>query len=163
MELSLDDVNNVRKEIHTIRSKWQDIALELGMSIKDTVKIRSDFDDDKYRLLEILQWWLAKKQPKPTWGVLIESLRSCTIEEHKLADALQRKYCPQGSYINFMLIPHACLRLDLIFILTALYATLPYILTNTHTTPHACMHTYIRHYVQNVHAQLQWYPQLISH
>ena len=100
MELSLDDVNNVRKEIHDIRSKWQDIALELGMSIKDARKIRSDFDDDKNRLLEILQWWLEREQPKPTWGVLIESLRSCTVEEHQLADALQRKYCPQGSFIN---------------------------------------------------------------
>ena len=126
MELSLNDVNNVRKEIHSVRSKWQDIALELGMSVKDAVKIRSDFDDDKYRLLEVLRWWLAKEQPKPTWGVLIESLRSCTVEEHQLADALQRKYGPQGSYINFMLIPLACLRLDLIFMLTALYATLPY-------------------------------------
>ena len=143
MELSLDDVNNVRKEIHTIRSKWPDIALELGMSIKDTIKIRSDFDDDKYRLLEVLQWWLEREQPKPTWGVLIESLRSCTVEEHQLADALQRKYCPQGSYLNFMLILHACLRLDLILILTALYAILPYIPTNTHACNPTRMHAHI--------------------
>ena len=104
MQLSLDDVNNVRKEIHTVRNKWQDIALELGMSVKDAVKIRSDFDDDKYRLLEVLQWWLAREQPKPMWGVLIESLRSCTVEEHQLADALQRKYGPKGRYIYFMLL-----------------------------------------------------------
>ena len=95
--LNLNDVNNVRKEIHAIRGKWQDIALELGMSFKDTVKIRSDFDDDKYRLLEVLQWWLTREQPKPTWGVLIKSLRSCTVEEDQLADALQRKYCLQGN------------------------------------------------------------------
>ena len=93
-------MNTIRKEIHAIRGKWQDIALELGVSVKDADKIAIDFENDQQRLLQALKWWLAREQPKPTWNVLIESLRSCTIEEHQLADALQRKYCPQGSCIT---------------------------------------------------------------
>ena len=96
--LSLNDVNVIRKEIHAIRGKWQDIALELEMPLKDVDIIASDVKDDKERLLKVLKWWLTREQPKPTWSVLIESLRSCTIEENTLADELLRKYCPQGDY-----------------------------------------------------------------
>ena len=85
------------------------------MSLEDVDNIASDVKDDKERLLKVLRWWLTREQPKSTWSVLIESLRSCTIEECTLADDLQRKYCPQGNLCKTVLFLCNCLIIELCF------------------------------------------------
>ena len=100
MDLSLEHINTVRKEVHDARNKWKDIALELGMQMGDIANIKSECNGNKDCLLEVLQWWLKRVTPKATWDGLVEALKSCVVGECHLADDLQKKYCQQGTLVH---------------------------------------------------------------
>ena len=53
------------------------------------------YGDPGDQLREVLRTWLTTSE-KPTWGGMIEALKSPVIEEALLAKELQQKYCPSG-------------------------------------------------------------------
>jgi len=95
MELSLDDLATVRKELHEARTKWYDIGLELKVPVGTLDSIEAQSDDTKKCLLEALKHWLKTVDPKPTWQALVDALRSCVVEENQLANSLEEKHCPK--------------------------------------------------------------------
>ena len=96
MALSLDDLSIVRKELHEARTKWYDIGLELKVPVGTLDSIKAQSDDPKECLLEALKHWLKTVDPKPTWQVLVDALRSCVVEENQLANSLEEKHCPKS-------------------------------------------------------------------
>ena len=96
MALSLDDLGTVRKELHEARTKWYDIGLELKVPVGTLESIEAQSDDPKKCLLEALKHWLKTVDPKPTWQVLVDALRSCVVEENQLANSLEEKHCPKS-------------------------------------------------------------------
>ena len=95
MELSLDDLVTVRKELHEARTKWYDIGLELKVPVGTLDSIEAQSDDAKKCLLDTLKHWLKTVDPKPTWQALVDALRSCVVEENQLANSLEEKHCPK--------------------------------------------------------------------
>jgi len=96
MELSLDDLVTVRKELHEARTKWYDIGLELKVPVGTLDSIEAQSDDAKKCLLDTLKHWLKTVDPKPTWQLLVNALRSCLVKENRLANSLEEKHCPKS-------------------------------------------------------------------
>ena len=100
-ELSLDDLGEVKEGLYTARTKWYDVGLKLKVPIDTLDSIRSQYDNHGDQLCEMLKPWLkgaAKSNPK--WKVLVEVLRSHLIDESKLADSLEEKYCKSETELS---------------------------------------------------------------
>ena len=95
MELSPGDLATVLKELYEARTKWYYIGLELKVPWVTLDSIKAQSDDEQERLLEALKHWLKTVDPKPTWQVLVDALRSCVVEENQLANSLEEKHCPK--------------------------------------------------------------------
>lgn len=96
VKVSSNDINVIRKELHSVRDCWHDIGLELNRSLSflDDLKKRHG-DDSKECLLRVLEDWFrwTNWKNKRTWGEIIDALRSPIIEQDELAATLEAKYC----------------------------------------------------------------------
>ena len=82
------------EETLTSSTKWYDIGLRLKVPVNKLDGIRSQFSDSKGFLCETLKEWLkGAARSRPTWGALVEALRSQTVGEPNLADQLEAKHC----------------------------------------------------------------------
>ena len=95
MELRLDDLSTVLRELHEARTKWYYIGIELKVPVGTLDSIKAQSDDAKECLLEALKHWLKTVDLKPTWQALVNALRSCVVEENQLANSLEEKHCPK--------------------------------------------------------------------
>ena len=97
--LGVDDLNDVRKELLDVSSKWYDIGLELRLRTGNLENIRYQNPDAPTCLREMLLHWLKQVDPPPTWEGLACALESPTVGEPRLAEQLRTKYCktPQAA------------------------------------------------------------------
>ena len=93
MELRLDDLSTVLEELHEARTKWYCIGLKLKVPVDTLDSIKAQSDNPSECLLQALKHWLKMVDPKPTWQVLVDALRSHLVEEHQLANTIEDKYC----------------------------------------------------------------------
>ena len=91
--LGVDDLNDVRKELLDVSSKWYDIGLELRLRTGDLENIECQNQDVRVYLRKMLLHWLKKVDPPPTWEGLACALESRTVGEPRLAEQLRTKYC----------------------------------------------------------------------
>ena len=91
--LGPDRLNDVRKELWDVSTKWYDIGLELGLRTGVLENIRYQSQDAPTCLREMLLHWLKKVEPPPTWEGLACALESRTVGEPRLAEQLRTKYC----------------------------------------------------------------------
>jgi len=97
------DLSTVREEIHDARIKWYDIGIELKVDVPTLKTIQSMYSNSQDCLREVITEWLKAVDPKPTWRSLVDALRKPVVEESKLAQAIEGKYCScimegQGNY-----------------------------------------------------------------
>jgi len=87
-------LGDVLEEIITSSTRWYEIGLQLKVPIDNLDGIRIQFSDPKSSLCEMLKSWLkGVARSRPTWGALVEALRSQTVGNAMLADQLEAKYC----------------------------------------------------------------------
>ena len=92
--LSHNELADVLEEILASSTKWYEIGLQLKFSVDKLDGITSQFIVPRHCLREMLKVWLkGAAGSKPTWGTLVEALRSQTVGEPELADQLAAKYC----------------------------------------------------------------------
>ena len=91
--LGVDDLNDVRKELLDVSSKWYDVGLELRLRTGDLENIECQNQDVRICLRKMLFHWLKKVDPPPTWEGLACALESRTVGEPRLAEQLRTKYC----------------------------------------------------------------------
>ena len=95
VELSLEDLGEVLVELLQVRSKWYDVGILLKVPVDTLDGIEARYDDPKDRLREVLKPWLKKAaKSQPTWRTLVEMLRNGLVDEPRIADQLEAKYCP---------------------------------------------------------------------
>ena len=96
--LSLNDLGTVLTELHSARSKWYNIGLELLVPVTELQRIESEYKNDHGTCLrQMLIKWL--EMGTATWESLIKALKSRIVqgdENKELAETLQKKYCGQG-------------------------------------------------------------------
>lgn len=78
-----------------VRSKWYDAGMKLKVPVDTLDGIEARYDDPKDQLREMLKSWLkGAVKSQPTWKALVEMLRSSLVDEPRMADQLEGKYCP---------------------------------------------------------------------
>jgi hypothetical protein len=87
MVLGMDALKDVRALLFSIRKKWYNIGIELGLSVVELDVIESNHKDDPDRcLVEMIKMWLKSIDPFPTWSTLACALRVDAVSEVALAE-----------------------------------------------------------------------------
>ena len=92
-QLSEKDLLNVMEELADVRAKWYNIGLGLGLSVGTLNSIETERNNTSDSLRATLMKWLNAYSPPPTWGKVVEALRTKTVDEARLAAHLEQKYC----------------------------------------------------------------------
>ena len=79
-------------EIHTVCHKYYHIGLILGITPNnlDIIKVESD-GNDSVALSKVLNEFLRRSDPKPTWKMLTDALASRTVGYGYLAATIHQK------------------------------------------------------------------------
>ena len=93
-ELGPDDLRSVRGEIFPVRNKWYDIGVELNIPYHSLNVIEKDCPNNCADCLrKMLEHWLTRTSPGPSWSGLVEALSSEPVGEKRLARQIRTKYC----------------------------------------------------------------------
>ena len=84
---------DVLEEILEVKNKSFQFGLKLRLETHIVESIHKQYSDPEERLLYILIEVLKQVEPCPTWKLIIDALRSPTINFPQLADKLEKKYC----------------------------------------------------------------------
>ena len=87
-QLNENHLCDVYRSVYGARAKWYNIGLELGIPSSELDTLRAQNGEDALR--EVLKHWLQQIDPPPTWGRLLEALRSPTVGKQQLALELER-------------------------------------------------------------------------
>ena len=82
-------------------SKWYNIGIQLKISVGKLDTIRGTSSDDKECLREMLKAWLKRGNPLSTWSDLVDSLRTRTVGECRLAGKLEKRRCSTQRSLSF--------------------------------------------------------------
>ena len=86
---SLKDLMNAL--YHNVADKWKLIGVYLEINDLSIIETKCH-GDSHFCLLEMLDAWLKRVDPPPTWSVIIEAV--VFLGEEKLGRELREKYCP---------------------------------------------------------------------
>ena len=90
--LSENDLGVLMEELNNISAKWNNLGLQLGVSIGRLNAIQKDCHTTSDCLRETLTIWL-KTFSSPSWSAIVDALKSRTVGEVNLAVELEQKYC----------------------------------------------------------------------
>ena len=92
--LCLSDLSKARDALYDVRSKWENIGIELLLSKNDTDAIKRQHPslNPLDCLTEMLSIYLKRKILEPSWDKIIAALKVRAIDESGLAYDLEQKY-----------------------------------------------------------------------
>ena len=92
-KLTLSSLATVRDDLFHVRSKWEDIGIEL-LSKSDTDAIKKEKCNSNIMdcLTEMLSMYLKRAKPEPSWRSIIAALKANAVGEAQLAEELEEKY-----------------------------------------------------------------------
>lgn len=94
------DLKSVIEEVYDVSAEWYVLGIILGISPSRLDTIRHQSFDVQSCLVEVIRTWLGSSRLPPTWGNLIDALKSRTIGKHRLAEELRKKYIPTSTEGN---------------------------------------------------------------
>ena len=86
------NMKDLMGDLMEVANSWKHIGiyLHLPMSTLKSIAVK-EYDDPSRCLSEMLQAWLIRPSPSPTWPAIIEAVEF--LEEKRLAKLLKIKYC----------------------------------------------------------------------
>ena len=90
--LGIDDLKTILNDTFRCRAKWYNLGIQLQVDVSTLDCIKVQYDDPGDQLREVVKVWLTSIE-NPTWGGMIEALKSPVIDDTLLARELQQKYC----------------------------------------------------------------------
>ena len=75
---------------HTMANKWKEIGVQLEISNLETTETKRH-GDPQGCLLDMLETWLKRVDPPPTWSAVIEAVEF--LGNERLGKELKAKYC----------------------------------------------------------------------
>jgi len=81
----------VVEEVVDASAQWYLLGLQLGLRHSTLDRIRNQFPDQKMQLTEMLKAWL-NADGDHSWKVLVDALRSQSVEKNYLARVLEEKF-----------------------------------------------------------------------
>ena len=91
-DLSEDDLFMLVTELHSVRTSWYSIGLELGIPRTSLDWFKHECSNLTLLRAQMLNEWLVVNL-HPTWKMIVAALRSPSINERKIAAQLEAKYC----------------------------------------------------------------------
>ena len=92
----MGDLGTVLKATIDARTNWYNLGLELEVKVEVLDDIQTRHSDPKVQLREMLKTWL-KRGRNPTWRTLADAIKSPIVDEPRLAEKLEEKYCHPGN------------------------------------------------------------------
>ena len=86
-------MKTVINEIWKVRARFYDLGVNLDIDT-GTLAVAKRKGDDGEAFNLIINRWLQKNKPKPTWKALIQALRQKNLDKGALANEIAAKYCP---------------------------------------------------------------------
>ena len=78
---------------HTVADKWEPIDIYLNLPMPTLKAIAEERQHDPHKcLLGMLEVWLKRVDPPPTWSAIIKAAEF--LGEEQLGRELREKYCP---------------------------------------------------------------------
>ena len=91
-KLTLSNLKTVREALYDVRSKWEDIGIELlDKNEIDAIK-KEKFNNVGDCLTEMFSVYLKRNNPAPSWDSIIAALRAKAVGLPQLAQDLEQKY-----------------------------------------------------------------------
>ena len=90
--LTLDDLGQVMEVVLDVSTQWYHLGVQLKVRIGTLDRIRTQFDDPRDHLLEMLKTWLIISD-NTSLTTLTDALRSRSVGATQLAGVLETKYC----------------------------------------------------------------------
>lgn len=74
---------------HAVADKWKAIGIQLEINNLASIETKHRSDPQSC-LLEMLEIWLKRVDPPPSWAAIVEALEF--LKEEKLAEELREQY-----------------------------------------------------------------------
>ena len=95
--LNTNDAASVVEEILPAQNKSYQLGLKLKLQQHEVDAINSTFREPSDRLLHIIIKFLEGTEPRPTWRVIIDALRSPLVDLPALASKLEAVHFPDST------------------------------------------------------------------
>ena len=92
--LKPDDAIDVLDELVEAQNHSYELGLKLKLQPHEVASIHSTYSKPRSRLLHVLIEFTEKVEPKPTWRVIIDALRSPSVDLPRLAKKVEEAYFP---------------------------------------------------------------------
>ena len=77
---------------HAVADKWEHIGIYLHLNMATLKSINEKHQHDPHKcLIGMLEAWLKRLHPPPTWSAIIEAVEF--LGEEELARLIKKKYC----------------------------------------------------------------------
>ena len=90
-KLTLDNIGQVMEEVLDVSAQWYHLGVQLKVRIGTLDSIRTQFQNPKDQLLEMLKTWLTSSD-NTSWKTLTDALKSRSVGASQLAGVLETKY-----------------------------------------------------------------------
>ena len=92
--LTPDDAVDMLEELLPAQNKSYEMGLKLKLPQHEVESIHSAYSKPRSRLLHILIGFANQAEPRPTWGVIVEALRSPAVNLPALAAGVEAAHLP---------------------------------------------------------------------
>ena len=92
--LTPNDAVDILEELLPAQNRSFELGLKLGLPHHEVVAIHSTYSDPRSRLLHVILAFLNQAEPRPTWRVIVDALRSPAVNLPRLADRVEATHFP---------------------------------------------------------------------
>ena len=83
------------EELHDVKTKWRAIGVQLEMEPSKLRQIDYSYKaDPEAAFMDMMEAWLVQLEPPPSWGAIVDALRSRSVGETALASDIENRRCP---------------------------------------------------------------------
>ena len=102
--LTPDDAVKVYEELLQAQNKSFQLGLKLNLKPHQVEGIHSTYSEPENRLLRVVMLFLNQVEPRPTWRVIVDALKSPAVNLPQLAMTVEAAHFP---YTTPALVPEA--------------------------------------------------------
>ena len=93
-KLHPDDAVNILEELLDAQNESRTFGLKLNLPVDEVEAIFTKYSDPRDRLLHIILAFLRQAEPRPTWRVIVDALRSPIVNLTALARRVEAAHFP---------------------------------------------------------------------
>ena len=90
------DLKDVQELLIGISHKWYDVGVQLNLESGVLKRIQRQYSNPADCLREMLEEWLKRVNPYPSWRALVQALTTHAVSERRLAEEINNKFVCKG-------------------------------------------------------------------